>query len=261
MLPENYLNAIIVDDEVFAINNLKELLSIYCPSIHVIDTALDAESAAELINSKEPDVIFLDISMPNKNGFDLLSMLNCMPLVVFVTAYEKYALKALKASAFDFILKPVSITELKKLEEKLLNQHIVTKNSLNDENKNAFLSLLNMLKNPSVIKKISLPNSSGYTTIDLADLLYLEGQGTYTHFYLNNHEKIVVPKTLKEYEGLLTNLGFMRIHKSSIINLLHLKKANYQNGMEVVMSDGQKLPVSRRKINELLGKIKLYIIQ
>src|SRR5580704_1208663 len=126
---KNYLNAIIVDDEFNAIANLKKLLGIYCPAIKVIDTAIGAESAALLINSLVPDVVFLDIAMPKKNGFELLNMLNFMPLIVFVTAHEKYALNAIKASAVDFLLKPVDITELKKVEEKLIHIQSIRKNN------------------------------------------------------------------------------------------------------------------------------------
>src|ERR1035437_2779085 len=132
MFKKSYLNAIIIDDELNAIANLKKLLGIYCPSIRVIDTATGAESAALLINRLKPDVVFLDIAMPKKNGFELLHTLSFMPLIVFVTAHEKYAINAIKASAVDFLLKPVDITELKKVEEKLLKIQAIRNKNVNE---------------------------------------------------------------------------------------------------------------------------------
>ena len=259
MRDKKYLNAIIVDDEFNAITNLKKLLGIYCPFIKVIDTAVGADSAAILINSLKPDVVFLDIAMPRKNGFELLNMLTFMPLIVFVTAHEKYAINAIKASAVDFLLKPVDVTELKKVEEKLLQIQAIRKNTENEGYTAVVGNLVNMLHNPGVIKKITLPDAQGYNIVALEEVLYLEGDDNYTSFFLNKNKKVIVSKTLKEYESLLSDLGFFRIHKSSIINLLHLKNINKENGIDVVMSDGRKLTVSRRRSTELLDKARQYL--
>jgi len=259
MQQKNYLSAIIVDDELNAITNFKKLLGIYCPSIKIIDTATGAESAALLINSSKPDVVFLDIAMPKKNGFDLLNMLSFMPLVVFVTAYEKYALNALKASAVDFLLKPVDITELKQVEQKLLQIHAFRKNTENETYTAIMGNLVTMLRHPGTIKKITLHDANGYNIIDLEDVICLEGDDNYTSFYLVKQQKVVVSKTLKEYEGLLGDVGFFRIHKSSIINLYHLKNISRENGIDAVMSDGRTLSVSRRRSNELLDKAKQFL--
>ncbi len=256
---KNYLNSIIVDDELNAITNLKKLLDTYCPFIKIAGSAIDTESAAILINSLKPDVLFLDISMPKKNGFELLKMLHFMPLIVFVTAHEKYALNAIKASAVDFLLKPVDITELKKVEEKLLQIQNMRENNVNESYTTVVGNLVSMLHYRSVIKKITLPDAHDYKIVDLEDVLYLEGDDNYTSFYLNKHKKVIVSKTLKEYEDLLSDLGFFRIHKSSIINLFHLKNINRENGMNVVMSDGRTLAVSRRRSTELLDKAKQYL--
>jgi len=255
----NYLNAIIVDDEVNAITNLKKLLGIYCTSTRVIDSATGAESAAILINSMKPDVVFLDIAMPKKNGFELLNMLTFMPLIVFVTAHEKYALNAIKASAVDFLLKPVDVTELKKVEEKLLHIQGFRKNNLNESYPAVVGNLVTMLSNPGVIKKITLADAHGYNIVDLEDVLYLEGDDNYTSFYLNKHKKVVVTKTLKEYESVLSDAGFFRIHKSSIINLHHLKKVSKEDGINAIMSDEHVLPVSRRRASELMDRVKQFI--
>lgn len=259
MPKDKYLEAIIVDDELNAIANLKKLLGNYCPSIKIIDTAVGAESAAVLINDLKPDVVFLDIAMPRKNGFELLNMLTYMPLIVFVTAYEKYALNAIKASAVDFILKPVDINELIKAEEKLLLIRAIREKNTTEDYTAVVGNLVHMLSNPGTIRKITLPDTYGYNIVDLEDILYLEGADNYTSFYLVNKKKIIVSKTLKEYEGFLSDLGFFRIHKSSIINLQHLKNINRENSIDVIMSDGHRLTVSRRRSAELLDKAKQYL--
>ncbi len=259
MPDRNYLSAIIVDDEASATANLKKLLGIYCQSIKVIDIAFGSESAALLINRLKPDVVFLDIAMPKKNGFELLDMLMFIPLIVFVTAHEKYALNAIKASAVDFLLKPVDIAELKKVEIKLQEIKAILGNSINQNYSSVVGHLVSMLHTPGVIKKITLHDSQGYNIINVDEILYLEGDDNYTSFYLNEHKKVIVSKTLKEYESLLCDIGFIRIHKSSIINLLHLKNIKRENGIDAVMSDGRTLAVSRRRSNELLDKAKQFL--
>lgn len=254
-----YLRAIIVDDELKAIDNLKKLIAAYCPSIQVVHTAVGADSAAILVNELKPDVLFLDISMPKKNGFDLLNMLQHMPLVVFVTAYEKYALNAIKASAVDFLLKPVDINELKKVEEKLLQIQAIRKSSSNENYSSVVGNLVSMLQHPGTIKNITLPDTHGYNIVDIDEVIYLEGENNYTSFHLNKNKKVVVAKTLKEYEDLLGESGFFRIHKSSIINLKHLKKVNKGDSIDAVMSDGQILQVSRRRAPELLDMAKQFV--
>jgi len=259
MPPEILLRAILIDDEYNAITNLRKLIDLYCPSIKVIDSAVGADSAAILINSHKPDVIFLDIAMPKKNGFELLNMLDFMPLIVFVTAHERYALNAIKASAVDFLLKPVDIGELKKVQEKLLLIQALRKNGTSESYNTVVGNLVHMLRHPGIIKKLTLPDTHGYNIVDLEDVLYLEGDDNYTSFYLNKHKKVIVSKTLKEYEEFLGDVGFFRIHKSSIINLHHLKNINKENGIEVVMSDGRTLAVSRRRSTELLGRAKQFL--
>jgi two-component system, LytTR family, response regulator len=256
----NILKAVIIDDEANAITNLKKLLAIYCPSICVVDTATAADTAVSIINDAKPDVLFLDISMPKKNGFELLDMLTFMPLIVFVTAHEKYAINAIKASAVDFLLKPVDVTELKKMEEKLLKiQSVRNSNGTNESYSSVVGNLVNMLHNPGVIKTITLHDTQGYNIVKVDEIMYLEGDDNYTSFYLLKNKKVMVSKTLKEYEGLLSDLGFLRIHKSNIINLVHLTNIKQESGTEVIMSDGAVLPVSRRRSNDLLELAKQYM--
>lgn len=259
-MSEKVLRAIIVDDEEKAVSNLKKLLGLYCPSIKVVDTAIGSEPAISLINTVKPDVVFLDIAMPKRNGFEMLHMLETIPMIVFVTAHEKYALNAIKISAIDYLLKPVDITELIKVEQKLLEIQAILKDNFKETYHSVVGGLVNLMKVPEAIKKITLYNTQGYHIVDIEEILYLEGDDNYTSFHLDTKKKFVVSKTLKEYETLLSNMGFMRIHKSSIINLLHLKNINRENGMHAVMSDGQTISVSRRRAAELLEKAKQFLI-
>lgn len=254
------LNAVIVDDEVNAISNLKNLIATYCPSIKVIETATGADAAIALIYNLKPDVLFLDISMPRKNGFELLNNLHYFPSVVFVTAYEKYALTAIKASAVDYLLKPVNISELITVEQKLLKIHTF-KTGNGSENYNSTVgNLVNMIQNPGVIRNISLPGIDGYNITDINDIIYLEGMNNYTAFHLISKPKILVSKTLKEFEELLSESGFIRIHKSSIINIRHLKKVNIEDNVSAQMVDGTMLAVSRRRAAELVELVKQHKI-
>jgi two-component system LytT family response regulator len=259
MSEKKYLNAIIVDDEFKAIENLKKLIDTYCHNIKIISTAIGAESAVILINDLKPDVVFLDISMPKKSGFELLNVLNFMPLIVFVTAHEKYAINAIKASAVDFLLKPVDINELQLVEEKLLYIQGIRERKLNENYSTVVGNLVNMIRYPGIIKQITLPDTQGYNIVNIEDVLYLEGENNYTFFHLHKKQKVVVAKTLKEYEDLLTESDFFRIHKSSIINLHHLRKVTTENGINAIMSDDHVLPVSRRRAADLIDKAKQFL--
>jgi two-component system LytT family response regulator len=254
------LSAIIVDDEVNAISNLKNLITAYCPTINVIESATGVDSAAILIHELKPDVLFLDISMPRKNGFELLNSLHYFPSVVFVTAYEKYALTAIKASAVDYLLKPVNISELRTVEEKLLRIHSFKRGNGFENYNSTVGNLVSMIQNPGIIRTISLPSNDGYAITDINDILYLEGMNNYTAFHLVARPKIIVSKTLKEFEELLTDSGFIRIHKSNIINISHMKKINMDDNVSVVMADGAVLAVSRRRAAELVEVVKQHKI-
>ena len=252
------MRAIIVDDELNAIANMKKLLGSYCKAIEVVETATGADSAAMLVNELKPDVLFLDISMPKKNGFELLNMLRFMPLIVFVTAHEKYALNAIKASAVDFLLKPVDVNELKKVEEKLLRIQAMRQTGFNENYSSVVGNLVSMLQHPGAIRNITLPDNDGYKIVDVEDVLYLEGENNYTSVHLYKQPKVLLSKTLKDYEYLVSEAGFVRIHKSSIINLRHLKKISVEEEIQVIMSDDRILTVSRRRSAELIDKAKQY---
>lgn len=254
------LKSVIVDDEASARQNLKLLLIRYCPSIHVIDMASSADSASSIINQIKPDVLFLDIAMPQKSGFELLNMLSFLPSIVFVTAHERFALRALKACAVDFLLKPVDVNELIAVEKKLHHIHTAMQEiKMKEDYKQVVQNLVHMFRSQEAVKKVTLHHSTGLDIIDVDNIVFLEGENNYTTFNIQSQRKITVSKTLKEYEEILTESGFMRIHKSSMINLRHLKNMSVRNGVEAIMSDESVLPVSRRRATEFVDKAKQYL--
>jgi two-component system LytT family response regulator len=252
------LSAIIVDDENFAVINLSNLLGSYCGSIKISGTANNANDAISMINSLKPDVVFLDINMPEKSGFDILNHLTHIPLIVFVTAYEKYALRALKVCAVDFLLKPIDIDELMQTETKLLHINSV-KQEVGENYGHVLKNLADTLQTRGSIKKITLLGTRGYEILEIDDILYLTGQVNYTSFHFQNQKEIMVSKTLKEYEEMLEPYGFMRIHKSTLVNLSHIRNVNRKENMEVIMTNGQTLHVSRRRVPDLIEWTKGHI--
>lgn len=252
------LNAIIVDDEEFARSSLYFLLQENCENIHIAGIAKSVQEAKTLLAAHEVDLIFLDIAMPGENGFELIpAALANNAHVVFTTAYDQYALRAIKANALDYLLKPIDIDELKETVAKATNY--VAKNKLTEHKTTQLNNLAANLANRDEIRKLSLPNGQGgYTMINFDEIINIEADSNYSIFYLDGKEKITVSKVLKEYEEILPENKFVRIHKSSIINLDYLKEYHSKNGLEVALKNGVKIAVSRRRASEFVEKIKLY---
>jgi two-component system, LytTR family, response regulator len=256
---EHKLTAIIVDDELDARTNLNCLIKNYCNHINVVGMVSSIAEAATLIDKVRPDVVFLDISMPNGDGFELLKMLKYIPSVVFVTAFEKYAVRAIKAAAVDFLLKPININELVTVQEKLVNLHgLINQPEIIESYRSVIRNFVALMVTKEPIRKIALPDKAGLNVVDVGDIVYLEGRNNYTVFVTSNQKSLTVSKTLKEYEDILSDSGFVRIHKSNIINMQHLKKYSTKN-MEAVMSDETKLSISRRRAAEFFTKAKDYV--
>lgn len=253
------LNTIIVDDEEFARSSLYFLLQENCENIHISGIAKSVAEARNLLAEHDIDLIFLDIAMPGENGFELIpsAQLNHAH-VVFTTAYDQYALKAIKANALDYLLKPIDIDELKEAVNKAV-KHIGL-NRLNEQHHAQRLQqLAGNLADRTEIRKLSLPNGQGgYTIIDINDIINIEADSNYSVFYLSGKDKITVSKVLKDYEEILPEDQFVRVHKSSIINLNFLKEYNSRNGLELTLKNGVKIAVSRRRASEFGERIKLY---
>ncbi|RPI19873.1 MAG: DNA-binding response regulator [Ignavibacteriae bacterium] len=237
----NQLTSIIVDDELAPRENLKLVIEQYCPEIKCLRTAENAVTAKNLIELFSPDIVFLDIDMPELNGFDLLEMLPCRNfMLVFVTAYEEFAIDAIRANAIDYLIKPINVTELKNCVMKLV------------ELKNEKISRNNFKPTTKVI----IPQTNGFIVIEEDEIIRVEGEDCYTHIYLSNSKKVTVSKTLKEFENILVNDMFFRNHKSHIINLKYFKEFYYSDGGYAVLTDGTKLEISRRRQKEFIEKVK-----
>jgi two-component system LytT family response regulator len=237
----NKLNVIIIDDELHGRENLKKIIETYCPEIEIKGMAASVVSAVELVNTHKPELVFLDINMPVLNGFDFLDEFTDRNfMVVFVTAHEEFGIKAVKAGAADYILKPVNIKELKQTVKKILS---VRKN---------------VIKDSTAVNddKIVIPASQGFDVITADDIVRLEAEGCYTKVIFKEGKSKIVSRTLKDFEDTLPEGKFFRIHKSHLINLKYVKVYSKIGGSFVTMMDGTKVEISRRRAPEFIQKIK-----
>ena len=238
------MRAIVVDDEAGARGALINLLRNYFEDIEIIGEADGVESGKKVITEKKPDLLFLDVQMQDGTGFDLLAGIDRSNLqVIFVSAHDYFAITAIKVSAVDYLVKPVEPVELQKAIDKIRQQK-----SLTEVQKKLDLLLTNVNK----IEKIALPSLNGIEFVKLDDIVRCEAESNYTVFYLINGDKVTVSKTLKDYEDILSQNNFFRIHKSVIINIKYLKKYIKGDGGSVIMEDGSELLVSRRRKDDFL---------
>jgi two-component system, LytTR family, response regulator len=235
------IRTIIIDDEANARISLRALL-MENSSIEIAGEAFCVADGVELIRMTKPDLVFLDVQMPDGTGFDLLEKLDEISFkVIFVSAYDHFAITAFKFSALDYLQKPVDSEELKQA---------LVKFSKPDNSQPAKIKVL--LGNKSGIEKIVLPSQDELIFVKVDDIVRCESDNNYTCFYFQSGERILVSRTLKDYEELLEPLGFFRIHKSSLINLRYLKKYKKGEGGMVTLEDGTQLEVSRRRKDDFL---------
>jgi two-component system LytT family response regulator len=243
------LRAVLIDDDESNLSSLSEKLSKHCPQIHIISRCDNAQEGIEVIENAKPDVVFLDIEMPVMNGFVMLQQLDYKDFaLIFVTAYDHYAIKAIRYSALDYLVKPVEIEELKVAVEKA---------EANRSNRSSHLQLDLLLdqlhkKQP---RRITIPTTDGLQFINLEDIVYLEASNNYTTIFLSGSQKYLVCRTLKDFEELLPAETFLRIHHSNIVNKYHVEKYIRGDGGQVVMRNGNVLDVSKRKKSEFLQAI------
>jgi two-component system, LytTR family, response regulator len=246
------IKTILVDDEQNNVETLQQLLTKYCPQVTIAGTADSVAKAREVIMEIRPDLVFLDIEMPYGNAFELLNSLPVVEFeIIFVTAFGNYAIEAIKFSALDYLLKPVNIKELQAAVHKAA-ERIQFKN-ISQKLDNLFFNL-NSTK-PS-LQKIALPTLDGLIFVNIKDLVWLEARGSYTCVYLSSQQRIMVSRTLKEFEDVLPEDNFSRIHQSYVINHNFIKKYNRGRGGTIEMEDGTVIEVSMRKKDEFLAKFK-----
>lgn len=243
---------IIIDDEPGNVVTLTEVIKEYCPRVILKGSAPDPIKGYELIREVDPDIVFLDIEMPYGNAFDLLDKVNPARFeVIFITAFDNYAIKAIRYTALDYILKPVNINELKeavrkaiiRLEERSVNTRIS--------------SLLNNFKQEnSSTHKIALPTIQGFRFENVNKIMYIQAEGNYTFVFIEGQKKELVSKSLKEFEDILPENIFCRVHYSHIININFVKKYFKGRGGYVEMEDGTSIEVSVRKKNDFFERFK-----
>lgn len=238
------MRVIIVDDELNNISNLQRIILEHCPLIEIVATADNADLAKTLIAFHKPDLLFLDIQMPGKNGFELLqSVSNPDFEIIFVTAFDKYGIQAIRFSAIDYLLKPVAAHDLKEAIER-------AEKRVQEKKKNRQLdNLLNFLqqKDEAQNHKIALPSAKETRFVRPAQIMYCEAKNNYTAFYISGGEKLIISKPLFEYEELLADYGFIRCHNSFLVNTSFVRSIIKENGGGVLLETGIEIPVSKQR--------------
>jgi len=247
------MKAILVDDEPDGIRTLKKMLELHCPNVEVAATCSNAVAAKHQIKELQPDVVFLDIQMPGKSGLELLTELPAKNFeIIFVTAHNEYMLQALQYSAADYLLKPVDEDRLIEAVQRVENRLEAGKR---EGVTDALLHNLSKTGNPSEMR-LCLPTLKGFIVLKLEEIIYCEAERSYTVFHLEKNKTVIVSKPLLDYENLLKDTSFLRIHKSFLINLHHVREYQRGEGGMVIMSDDAEIEVSRRKKDQFLLKIK-----
>lgn len=243
------IKSVIIDDEKKSLNILSTLIERYTDNIEVCSEGQNVQKGAHIIREVKPDLLFLDISLPDGNGFDLLGLIADIDLeVIFTTAYSKYAIPAIKKQAVDYLLKPINIVELQIAVQKA-QRKIADKKSLS--NLSSFAR--NNEKKNIGFDAIAIPVNSGLEFVNYNDIVYLFAKGNYTHIFCKDNKKLTSSKTLKYYHNLLPAKIFFRTHNSYIINLYHIAQFRRSEGDYIVMNNGAEIVLSRRKKKEFLS--------
>jgi two-component system LytT family response regulator len=247
-MPSEMIKAIIIEDEKMSRETLRRLLEKYCPTVEVLAEADGYRKGLEEIRKHPPDVIFLDIQMPDGSGFRLLEEIDEFDFeVIFTTAFDQFAIKAIKYSALDYLLKPIIpddlVAAIERVEKKKIEKI---------RRKNLEASPENYLAQDERSQKIILSTSEMIHVINVDDIIRCESDNYYTYFYFIDGRKLLVSKTLKENEELLSQHNFIRPHKSHLVNIKYIKSYIRQDGGYILMTDGMKIPVSRRKKDKIM---------
>ena len=243
------LRTIIIDDEPDAVNFIHTIINEYCPKLEVIGTARSAKEGVNTIIAKNPELVFLDVEMPHGSGFDLLAKFPEKSFdVIFITAFNHYAIKAIKFSAVDYILKPININEFIQAVNK-----VVEKRTSSQDRNSSYYALLENVKS-SLPGKLAIPTSNGMEYLNTKEIIRVEADRSYSWFFLLDNRKILVSRNLKEYQELLSDRNFFRTHNSHLINLEHVKKYIRSEGGAIELIDGSQVPISR-------GKRDLFLMQ
>jgi two-component system, LytTR family, response regulator len=248
------LSCMILDDEARNAQLLNKMLSNYCPQVQVLATETDAVKGLVMIKELQPQLLFLDIEMPHLNGFEILKQLEPVNFeVIFVTAYSHYAVEAFDHHAIGYLTKPINTEKLisvvnaaaARIEQKAFSKNL--------------FSLIEQSSKQTQAQKIPLSTSNGLVFVKLADIMYCESSGNYTCFFLNDGKSILVSRQLGEYEKLLPDSDFTRIHDKYILNLSYIKEYIKGSGGDVVLENGKELPVASRRKEDFLSRFEKWI--
>ena len=245
------IKAVVIDDDKAMRENLHTLLGIYVPEVEILGEAEGVKSGIEIISQCKPDVVFLDIEMKDGSGFDLLSIYGDVDFsVIFVTGHDGFALKAFKYSAIDYVLKPIDPDDLKKAVSKAMES------VSSHEQKLKASSFIHNKGVGQQDRKLLLKDANSIYLITLSEIIRCQSETNYTTFFLTDNRQIIVSKTLKEYDELLGDAYFFRVHQSHLINLMHFSKLDKADGGTVYMKDGSVLPVAVRRKELLLNALE-----
>ncbi len=244
------MKAIVIEDEINVREGFLKLIKAFCPEIEVVNTADNVEEGIQLVNESNFDILFLDIHLPDGSGFDLMHRISNKNFqLIFVTAYDKYAIDAFKLSAVDYLLKPVSPDLLQKAISKV-------KSNQKDINKEEKLEILNThFQKKEQSNKIILKDQESIHLVKISDILYCKAEGSYTTFYISDGRQIMTSMNLKEYDQLLTPYQFIRCHHSYLVNIHEITEVRKADGGYLNMSEGSLIPISTRKKAQILDEI------
>ncbi|WPP49471.1 LytR/AlgR family response regulator transcription factor [Catalinimonas niigatensis] len=243
------IRALIIDDETDAREVLRMAIEKYCPEVSLMGVYESPEQGLKAIQEQQPDLVFLDVQMPQMSGFDLLQQASPLSFeVIFVTAHDQYAIKAIRFSALDYLLKPVDVDDL---------MHAVSKVQERLQQKNSapqYQSVLNNIQyRARKIDRLAVPTLEGIEFFETDDIIYCQADGNYTRLFLTHHPGRLISKNLKDFEHLLAASGFCRVHHSSLINMKHIQKYVKGEGGYVILTDNHHVDISRRKKEEFLS--------
>ncbi|MBS1912824.1 MAG: response regulator transcription factor [Bacteroidetes bacterium] len=243
------MHAVVVDDEPHVRSAMVELMNRYCAGVEVVGTADSVASAIEVVRASDPDIVFLDIEMPERNGFELLAAFTPIPFkVVFVTAYDHYAIRAIKLSALDYLLKPVNPFELQAAVAKA--------GTMVNGIEPGQIELMNDHAHGRTLSRIVIPTEKGFVVLPVEDIVRCGSASNYTSLHLRDGTHVVSSRTLGDYEELFLDAGFCRVHHSHLINMRHVLRYHKGKGGVVVMSDGSEVEVSTRRRDTFLESIR-----
>lgn len=245
------IKALIIDDEPSAVKTLTLMLQHYVPEVTELKSANDPHDGLRLLKTYAPDLLFLDVQMPLMNGFELLKQLPEINFnIIFTTAFDKYAVEAIRFSAIDYLMKPIDGDELQAAIKRYISRTVASVN--NKPLYNNFLNNIHAATRDSF--KLALPTTQGTFFYKLSEIIRLEGESNYTKFFFTGGKTLLTSKTLKEYEEILEGHDFIRVHKSHIVNKAHV--VNYSGDGMLTLSDNSKVEISRRRKEEVTLQLK-----